>query len=114
MRYPAWLAAACVLGACSSSGSSHSAKLTLNDPAWDRINVQAVITTNPNCDSRSQGYVRTEEFTMTKGHSREIVAPNAEMICWRHDANPDSPSPGNWSGWSKATLFPGQTAETDL
>lgn len=113
MRYPAWLAAALVLGACSS-GSSHSATLVLNDPSWDRINVQAVITTNPDCGSREHGYVTTKEFTMTKGHNRQIVAPNAEIICWRHDANPNSPSPGNWSDWSKATLFPGQTAETDL
>ena len=113
MRVPGWLTAVCVLGACSS-GSSRSATLILNDPAWDRINVQAVITANSDCDSRGPGYVTTKEFTMTKGHTREIVAPNAEIICWRHDANPNSPSPGNWSGWSKATLSPGQTAETDL
>jgi hypothetical protein len=113
MRYLALLSALLCLSACSS-GSSQSATLTLNDPTWDRVNVQAVITKSSDCDDRQNGYVATDEFVMTKGHSHNVVAPNAETICWRHDRDPNNPVAGDWSGWSRATLFPGQTTETDL
>ena len=46
--------------------------------------------------------------------TRRIDAPHAENICWRHDRNPNNPIAGDWSGWSRATMFPGQTVETDL
>ena len=36
------------------------------------------------------------------------------MICWRHDRDPNNPVKGDWSDWSRATLFPGQSVETDL
>ena len=42
-RYPAWVIAVLLLSACSS-GSSQTARLTLDNPTWDRVNVQAVIT----------------------------------------------------------------------
>ena len=113
MRYLAGFAALLCLSACSS-GSSKSATLTLDNPYWERVNVQAVITTNNDCASHAEGYVATREFVMTKGHSHDVVAPNAEGICWRHDRDPDHPAPGNWSDWSRATLFPGQSTETDL
>jgi hypothetical protein len=99
-RYPAWLSALFLLGACSS-GSSQSATLILNNPTWDRVN-------------RGNGYVATKTFVMTKGHLVRIEAPNAESICWRKDRNPNNPGPGDWSGWSRIPLAPGQTAETDL
>ena len=113
MRFPGWLCAALVLSACSS-GSSRSATLTLNDPYWDRVNVEAVITTNADCDGRGDGYVETKKFVMTRNRTQDIVAPNAESICWRHDRDPNNPVPGDWSEWSKATLFPGQSTATDL
>jgi hypothetical protein len=113
MRYPAGLAALCCLAACSF-GSSKSATLTLHNPYWDRVRVQAVITNNTDCSSHGPGYVATEEFVMTKDHSHDIVAPNAEMICWRHDRDPNRPNKGDWSDWSRATMFPGQSADTDL
>ncbi len=113
MRYLGLLAALLVFSGCSS-GSSHSATLVLDDPTWDRVNVQAVITLSSDCDERQNGHVATQNFVMTKGHSHEVVAPNAETICWRHDRDPNNPVPGNWSEWSRATLFPGQKTETDL
>ena len=112
-RYPAWLSAVLVLSACSS-GSSQTATLTLVNPTWDRVNVEAVITNSADCDNRGKDYVATKEFVMTKGHTQKIEAPNAESICWRHDRNPNNPTPGAWSGWSRVPLAPGQTAETDL
>jgi hypothetical protein len=112
-RYPAWLSAVLIVSACSS-GSSQSATLILSNPSWDRVNVEAVITNSADCDNRGKDYVAIKKFVMTKGHTQKIEAPNAESICWRHDRNPNNPVPGDWSGWSRVPLAPGQTAETDL
>jgi len=112
-RYPAWLSAVLVVAACSS-GSSQTATLILDNEAWDRVNVEAVITNSADCDNRGKEYVETKTFVMTKGQTHKIQAPNAESICWRHDRNPNNPIPGDWSGWSRIPLAPGQTAETDL
>ena len=113
MRHLGSLAALCCLAACGL-GSDKSATLTLKDPYWGQVNVQAVITTSTDCNNRGSGYVTTKEFVMTKNHTHAIVAPNAEMICWRHDRDPNNPVKGDWSDWSRATLFPGQSVETDL
>jgi hypothetical protein len=112
MRYPALLSLFVLLAACAS-GSSKSATLILKDPDWSRVNVEAVVTKSTDCDSQ-KGYVATHKFVMTKGQTYKVEAPNAENICWRHDSNPNNPSPGAWSGWSRATMFPGQNFETDL
>jgi hypothetical protein len=113
MRCLVLLSALLALAGCSS-GSSQSATLTLDDPTWDRVNVEAVITKSSDCDDRQNGYVATKDFVMTKGHTHDVVAQNAETICWRHDRDPNNPVAGDWSEWSRATLFPGQTTETDL
>jgi hypothetical protein len=113
MRYSALIAVLLAASGCSS-GSDHSATLILNDPTWDRVNVEAVITKSEDCNERANGYVATKDFVMTKGHSQRVEAPNAETICWRHDRDPNNPVPGDWSEWSRATLFPGQSTETDL
>ena len=112
-RYTAWLSALLCFSGCSS-GSSQSATLTLTNPTWDRVNVEAVVTTSADCDNRGKGYVSSKQFIMTKDHNVRIEAPNGESICWRHDRNPNSPVAGDWSGWSRVPLAPGQTAETEL
>jgi hypothetical protein len=113
MRYLAGLAALSCLAACAS-GSNKSATLTLSDPYWDRVHVEAVLTNGTDCDNRGPGYVSSRDFVMRKGRTEDIVAPNAEVICWRHDRDPNHPVKGDWSDWSRATLFPGQSAKTDL
>lgn len=113
MRRMGWAVALLALTACSSSGGS-SATLVLKNRYWDQVRVEAVLTTLENCDSHAPGYVRTEHFVMKKGDTHRIVAPRDEKICWRHDRNPNHPSPGAWSGWSKAILYPGQKYETSL
>jgi hypothetical protein len=113
MRYLPWLSALLALSACGSVSSGTSATLILNNPTWDRVNVEAVITKSPNCDNRD-AYLSTQQFVMAKNRTQRIEAPNAESICWRHDRNPNNPIAGAWSGWSRVTLFPGQTTETEL
>jgi hypothetical protein len=113
MRYFVLAVVAAAVCACSS-GSDNSATLILDNPSWDRVNVEAVITKSSDCGDKSNGYVATKDFVMTKGQTHKVVAPNAETICWRHDRDPTSPAPGDWSEWSRAVLFPGQSTETDL
>jgi hypothetical protein len=113
VRYRTWLGALLLLSACGGVSSRTSATLILNDPTWDRVNVEAVVTKSPDCDKRD-AYVSTQDFVMTKNKTQRIEAPQAENICWRHDRNPNNPIAGDWSGWSRATMFPGQTFETDL
>jgi hypothetical protein len=113
MRYRAVLLAVLCAAGCSS-GSDHSATLILDNPGWERVNVEAVITRNEDCNERANGYVETQHFEMGKGQTHKVIAPNAETICWRHDRDPNNPAPGDWSEWSRATLFPGQSTETDL
>jgi hypothetical protein len=113
MRHRAWLLALPWLAACSSAPGDAS-KLTLNDPTWERVNVEIVITKSADCDNRGEGYIATREVVMRKNKAEAIDVPNGANVCWRHDRNPNNPVAGAWSGWTRATLFPGQSAETDL
>jgi hypothetical protein len=101
------------VAACSSSPAG-TATLTLNDPYWDKVNVQVVITKRADCDSRAEGYVETKEIVMRKEHGETIEVPPDATICWRHDRNPNQPVAGAWSGWTRATLQPGGNSQTDL
>ena len=112
-RYPAWFFAVLVLSACSS-GSSHTATLTLVNPTWERVNVEAVITANPDCDARDEGYVSTLEFTMPNNSTKFIDVPPGANVCWRSDRNPGRPSPGRWSRWDRAFIVPGRTISANL
>jgi hypothetical protein len=116
MRTVAVLVSLLALGACSSSGSgsSDSARLTLNNPYWEKVNVQLVLTRSSNCDSRGDGFIEIKDITMAKNRLEVIQVPDGANVCWRRDRNPNDPVVGAWSGWTKATLFPGRNAEADL
>ncbi|HEX3953355.1 MAG TPA: hypothetical protein VHW90_07260 [Stellaceae bacterium] len=103
------------LAACSlSSPPDGMASLTLNDPYWDRVNVEVVLTRSADCDTRGEGYISTQELSMAKNKTETVRAPNGANVCWRHDRDPNNPSKGAWSSWTKAVLNPGQSAESDL
>jgi hypothetical protein len=112
MRYRAWLLVLSLAG-CSSTPPDTSV-LTLNDPSWDRVNVEIVITRRADCDSRGEGYVATRELVMRKNKTEAIEVPNGATVCWRQDRNPNSPAAGAWSDWTRATIPPGQSGEADL
>jgi hypothetical protein len=114
MRFPAWLIVPLLLAACGDSNTSGSAKLTLKNAFLDRVNVQVVITKSADCDNRGPEFVRQQEFVLTKDHSQTITAPDGTSVCWRKDRYPTNPAPGQWSGWSRAILFPGESTETEV
>jgi hypothetical protein len=111
---PAWAAVLIALGGCSSAPPADSARLTLNNPYWDRANVQIVVTRSSDCDSRGDGFVDSREVLMPRNRPEVVDVPNGAHVCWRRDRNPDKPEAGVWTGWTKATLFPGRSAEADL
>jgi hypothetical protein len=113
MRSPALVFGLLTLVACSSSPPG-TAALTLNDPYWDRVNVEVVVTKRADCDSRGEGYISSKKLVMYKNTTQEFDVPEGANLCWRHDRDPNNPVAGVWSGWTKATLFPGQSAQTDL
>ena len=117
MRHWAVVAASLSLAACSmlSSGPGKDmARLTLNDLYWDKVNVEIVITRSSDCDNRGESFISNRTLIMRKERAEAIDVPAGANVCWRRDRSPSNPVAGAWSGWSKATLFPGQSAETDL
>jgi hypothetical protein len=101
------------LAACSSAPSG-TTELTLNDPYWDRVNVEVVVTKRADCDSRGEGYISSKTLVMYKNMTKSFDVPNGANLCWRHDRDPNNPVKGAWSGWTRATVYPGQSAQTDL
>jgi hypothetical protein len=102
-----------LLAACGSQPAD-SSTLILNDPYWDRVNVEIVVTRRADCDSRAEGFVKTKQLVMRKNTTERFDVPNGATICWRHDRNPNKPAAGAWSDWTKASIDPGGTAETEL
>ena len=113
MRFRAWLPGLLVLAACSSTPSDAS-KLTLKNTTWNHVNVQVVITKSADCDDRGPEFVGSQDFMLEKDQTKTIVAPNGTSVCWRHDRFPNKPVPGEWSGWSRGILFPGEGATSEI
>src|SRR4051794_34956381 len=117
MRFwmPVAAAVLALLGGCSSPPPPpDTSRLTLNNPYWDRVNVQLVITRSSDCDSRGEAFIDSRELVMTRNQLELVDVPNGAILCWRRDRNPDKPASGIWTGWTKATLFPGRNAEANL
>jgi hypothetical protein len=113
MRRLGWLLLGLTLAACSSDASDKS-KLTLRNTVWEHVNVQVVLTKGSNCDAHDQDFVDQQNFVLHRNQTKTIVAPDEVNICWRHDRYPNNPHPGEWTGWSHATPFPGSETTTDL
>ena len=89
-------------------------RLQLSNPDFGLVNVEAVITANPDCDARDNGYVSTLEFAMPNNSTKFIDAPPGTDVCWRSDRNPGRPSLGRWSRWDRAFLVPGKLVNATL
>jgi hypothetical protein len=113
MRLLPWLPVALALAGCSSVPPDH-AKITLRNMQWNHVNVQVVVTRAGNCDDRGPDFISSQDLVLQKEQTKTIVAPNETSVCWRHDRYPTNPHPGEWSGWSRAILFPGNDSTTDL
>ena len=110
-----WLALSLFVAACSSDSSSSggTTRLTLNNPFWDRVNVEVVYTKRGDCN-QGDGFIRSQQVVMRKNKTEGFNVPDGASVCWRHDRNPNNPKPGDWTDWTRATLFPGESTSTDL
>ncbi|HEX3861917.1 MAG TPA: hypothetical protein VHY35_09535 [Stellaceae bacterium] len=114
MRLTARVAALGLLAVAGcSSPPAGSSQVTLNDPYWDKVNVEVVMTKSSICDKRD-AYISSKELVMHKNKTETFDVPDGAIMCWRHDPNPNNPVAGAWSGWTKATPVSGQSASTDL
>lgn len=109
-----WFPMLLVVAACSSAHSPDASKLTLRNTQWEHVNVQVVITKGSECSENSPDFVSSQNFVLHNDQTRTIVAPPETSICWRHDRYPTNPHPGEWSGWSRAIMFPGSDTTTDI
>ena len=105
--------AGCGIGGIGG-GSKDVSRLTLRDPAWDRVNVEIVVTRRADCDSRAEGFISSREVTMRRKGEETIEVPKGATVCWRRDRDPNAPAAGAWSGWTRASVPPGGSAEADL
>ena len=112
MRFATVLASVLLLAACSSTPTDGS-QLTLNNPYWEKVNVQLVITKSSDCENRGE-YLNSRELVMIKNKLEVVQVPSGANVCWRRDRNPNNPVAGAWSGWTRATMFPGATSDTDI
>lgn len=114
MRLRAWLPVLFGLAACSSSSGGDTAKLTLKNTQWKHVNVQVVITRSADCDDRGPEFVGSQDFVLQEDQTKTIVAPDGTSVCWRRTRYPDNPTPGVWSGWFRAVLFPGNDISSEV
>src|SRR4051794_26246975 len=104
---PANIVGLIVLAGCSSAPPADSTRLSLNNPYWDRVNVQLVVTRNSDCDKRDDGYLSSREFVMPRNQTEVIDVPNGATVCWRRDRNPDTPRPASGPGGRRRRCLPG-------
>ena len=67
-------------GSCAPQPPSPG-RLQLSNPNFGQINVEAVITANPDCGARDSGYMSTLEFTMPNNATKFIDAPPGADVC---------------------------------
>jgi hypothetical protein len=114
MRF-CWMAGLSLLAGCSmfSSKSTGESSLTLNNSYWDQVNVEIVLTRSTDCENR-EAYISSRQILMRRNKTESVDVPSGANVCWRHDRNPNNPVAGAWSGWTKATLFPGQSGDAEI
>ena len=113
MRFRFWLIATALLAAACSLGSG-GPQLTLKNPVWDRVDVEIVLTRSSDCSNRGPEFISTREVVLRKDKSEAVEVPPDATVCWRHNRNPNNPKPGDWTGWTRATMYPGQSADVDI
>jgi hypothetical protein len=112
-----WLALSAMLLTAGCGGDEEPAgytKMTLRNPVWERVDVEIVITKSIDCNDRGPGFISDRAVVMKKDAVEPVDVPDGDFLCWRHDRNPKAPIRGDWSGWSRASLYPGQPSKTDL
>jgi hypothetical protein len=102
-------------GSCAPQPTAQlPGRLKLNNPDFGLTNVEAVITANPDCAARDDGYVSTLEFAMPNNATKFIDAPPGLRSLRQQTSAPGRPVPGRWSRWNRAFLVPGKLVGATL
>ena len=83
-------------------------RLLLSNPDFPLINVEAVITANPDCDARDDGYVSTLEFTMPKTLPNSSIRRRARMSAGAEIETLGDQLPGDGRGGTELFSFPAE------
>lgn len=102
------------VAACAAQQPAQPGTLRLSNPDFGSTNVEAVITSNPDCASRGPGYLSTLEFVLPNNATKIIDVPPGAEICWRRDRDPSQPVAGQWSDWDRAYVEPGSAVDANL
>jgi protein-S-isoprenylcysteine O-methyltransferase Ste14 len=102
------MAAAGMLAACAVM-PARPGRLSLSNFAFDRAEVETIVTSGPYCAVRTPGYIAAARFTLPLNGTRVIDTPPGAGVCWRHSAET-----GGWSGWSRISPTPGETTDATL
>lgn len=100
--------------ACAVKGPPPPGTLLLNNPHFGPIDVEVVITANPDCASRGPGYVSTNRFVLPNNGTKIVYVPPGAEVCWRRDRDTENPIFGQWSDWDRAYVEPGSTIDANL
>jgi len=86
-----------LLAGCSmfSSKSGGTSTLTLNNPYWEQVNVEVVLTRSSDCENRD-GYISTAQILMRKNKTEAVDVPSGAMSAGGTTATRTtrSPAPG--------------------
>jgi hypothetical protein len=103
-----------LLGAAGCVPGPGPGTLLLSNIDFGPTRVEAVVTANPDCSVRDDGYVGTGAFVLPVRGTRFIAAPPGADVCWRRDLDPDNPAAGKWTDWARAYLAPGRIVDSTL
>jgi hypothetical protein len=112
MRFLIALGAVLLAAGCQTPPPQNSA-LWLSNFAFNKTAVEIVITRNPDCESRGDGFVGAATFMLPR-NATQFIPTNGEDVCWRYNRDPDHPGARRWSGWGRADLGTGARVSTNL
>jgi hypothetical protein len=106
---PTLLAIPLLCAACTVVPGS----VLLSNPDIGPTEVEAVLTTSPDCLYRGPGFVSRQFFVIPDNGTRFIEAPIGTDMCWRsipvvHEG------PVQWSNWRITYTYPGRSIDSDL
>jgi hypothetical protein len=91
-------------------------RMTLSNYSLARADVEAVVTSNPDCTvRRGGGFVGESRFALPLNGTRFLAAPAGAELCWRRvlPATSATAAP-RWSPWSRVYLMAGRTIDVTL
>ena len=88
-------------------------RVLLSNPDIGPTEVEAVLTTNPDCTYRGPGFISRQLFVIPDNGTRFIEAPIGTDVCWR-SIPVVRQGAVHWSNWKLTYTYPGRSIDSDL